>query len=302
MINKNTNRESHKITEHTKLNLKKMKNILISLLVFTCLFSCETRLKVKTVNSYDNNSTVLGFSKNSIQITENWRISKFCGGPNKSRVKKITKYLFLVEFKGSKFWISDVNYNVFINDLNFLLQHKDNFQFQVNSQWVEWLNSANDSRYYNFMTLDPNVTHPKFNVRLNKRIVSNVYYPNRQLKTKGRQSKKRPRNTYDPYKVIPGKPLNTPEFRRAVAVIETADAGRRAEFHVLNADIEALNAKYRKFSHNPYWVMKLIPRTHFAQINLSRVDEKKIKFNGVTIDENVVSDMVRGFGILKKYK
>lgn len=276
-----------------------MKNIFIALLVSTCLFSCENQLKVETINSYDYNSTVLGFCKNSIKITENLRISKFCGGPNTSRVKKITKYLFLVEFKGSKFWISDVNYNTFIKDLNFLLQHKDNFRFQINSRWVEWLNSENNSRHYKYMSLDPNVAHPKFNVRLNKRIVSNLYYLDRQPKTNSRKS---PKKAYDPYKITPGKPLNTPAFNKSVEIIETADAGRRYEFYVLNADIEALNSKYRKFSHNPYWVMKLIPRTHFAQINLSRFNEDKIKLNGITLDEDAVADMVRGFGILNKYK
>jgi hypothetical protein len=32
----------------------------------------------------------------------------------------------------------------------------------------------------------------------------------------------------DPYKIIPGKPLNTPEFRKAQDIIDTADAGIRA--------------------------------------------------------------------------
>jgi hypothetical protein len=32
----------------------------------------------------------------------------------------------------------------------------------------------------------------------------------------------------DPYKIIPGKPLNTPEFRKAQDIIDTADAGVRA--------------------------------------------------------------------------
>ena len=266
-----------------------MKNIIIALLVSTCLFSCETQLKVETVNSYDNNSTVLGFRKNSIKITENLRISKFCGGPNPSRVKKITKSLFLVEFKGSKFWISDVNYNTFIKDLNFLLQHKDNFRFQINSQWVEWLNSANDSRRYKYMALDPNVTHPQFNVRLNQRIIRDVYRPKKLARVGQKQRVK------DPYEIIPGKPLNTAGFRRSQEIINSADAGLNATLYILNID-------YRKFKHNPYWVMKLIPRTHFAQINLSRFNEDKIKLNGITLDEDAVADMVRGFAILKKYK
>ena len=32
----------------------------------------------------------------------------------------------------------------------------------------------------------------------------------------------------DPYKIIPGKPLNTPEFKKAQEIIDSADAGVRA--------------------------------------------------------------------------
>lgn len=264
------------------------KNYYLIIVLFI-LISCEKKLIVKTINYYDNNTTVLGYREKSVKINDDLSISKFSGGPNHYSIKKITRLLFLVEFKRRKFWISNSNYNTFINNLNFLLNHKDNFRFQINSSWVGWFGYNGISSNTKYMSLDPIIIDPRFNIRLNRRTDVDDYF--RNLNNNKKQLVKPKSGNY--LNITPGKGLNTPEFRKSVEMLESADAG-------IYASLSVMNSEFSRYPHNPYWVIKLIPNTCFSQINLSRLDDETIKINGISINETDFKYLIQGFQLLGK--
>ena len=272
------------------MKIKSFQKYIILSLIIVGLFSCNNELSVKSANFYDNNSTQIGFTKHSVKVNDQISVCKYSGGINQSKIKKITKFLYCIEINSKKFWISETNYRTLLKDLNILIQNKDNFRFQINSQWVEWHNFNNISSNTKYMSLDPNVNHPNFNIPLNKRTDTEIRIPNHSTISKNKSSQKN-----DPYKIIPGKGLNTNSFRIAQDMISTADVGLRAELSLLNYE-------YQKYTHNPYWVMKLIPQTHFAQVNLQRINNETIQLNNFKLDESIVTDIALGLLLLNKYK